>query len=135
MVSRTSAADSHPIHLHQIKFEVIKRCDSDKVNDPACERGAGVLGSETGYKDAVIAYPNVDLEGDPNTNATGPVGRSTFIRMKFDFLGVYGKIQSLATFFILLFNMQFYIRPCSSLFSHTLPQFGIVTSSLTKITK
>lgn len=133
------------------------------MEDADCERGAGVLGSETGYKDAVIAYPNVnppdtfvneegpdedcincpadcpdtcvDIAGEPITNATGPVGRSTFIRMKFDFLGVYGKIQSLATFFTLLFNMQSYIRPCSSLFSHTLPQFGIVTSSLTKITK
>ena len=52
--------------------------------------GAGVLGSETGWKDAVIAYPNVDDEGEPKEDAGVPIGFSTFIKMKFDILGIYG---------------------------------------------
>lgn len=153
MVSRTSAADSHPIHLHQIKFEVVKRCLSNEV--ATCSPGDDVLGSEKGWKDAVIAYPYVyppdtfvseegdicngcpdvcpdtcvDIAGEPVEDDNGPIGRSTFIRMKFDLLGIYGEPSSLQhmlciwlSFYILLF-----LTHC------LLPQFGIATFSLMKI--
>ena len=93
MVPQTPAADSHPIHLHQIKLEVVKRCLSNEV--ATFSPGNDVLGSEKGWKDAVIAYPNVDADGEPVEGADGPIGRSTFIRMKFDLLGIYGEPSSL----------------------------------------
>ena len=86
------SADSHPVHLHQIKFQVMKRCETDAAT---CIDGDGVYGYETGNKDAVVAFPNVDVNGIPNTDAEGnTIGRSTFIRMKFDILGIYGKMMS-----------------------------------------
>jgi FtsP/CotA-like multicopper oxidase with cupredoxin domain len=42
--------DAHPIHIHQVKFEVVNREDgSGSVRPPEAW--------ETGYKDTVIAYP------------------------------------------------------------------------------
>jgi FtsP/CotA-like multicopper oxidase with cupredoxin domain len=42
--------DAHPIHIHQVHFEVVNREDSESnVRDPE--------DWETGYKDTVIAYP------------------------------------------------------------------------------
>lgn len=80
----SSTADSHPVHVHQVKFQVVRKCAS---NDTDCmDIDGGVLGYETGWKDAVIAYPYVDSLGDPVTeNTTGvvlPVGFTTTIRMK-----------------------------------------------------
>jgi bilirubin oxidase len=43
--------DAHPIHIHQVHFEVVNREDSGgNVRDPE--------DWETGYKDTVIAYPD-----------------------------------------------------------------------------
>jgi FtsP/CotA-like multicopper oxidase with cupredoxin domain len=43
-------ADAHPIHIHQVKFEILNRQEeSGPVRDPEPW--------ETGYKDTVIAYP------------------------------------------------------------------------------
>jgi FtsP/CotA-like multicopper oxidase with cupredoxin domain len=61
--------DAHPIHLHLVRFEVIKRTAMDGT--------AGSNGSqqpwETGFKDTVIAYP----------------GEITTVRAKFDVAGLY----------------------------------------------
>jgi bilirubin oxidase len=65
-------ADAHPIHLHQIQFEVIERIDQD----------GNVTGPEpweTGFKDTVIAYP-----GDEGDNPG-----ITRIRVKFDIPGLF----------------------------------------------
>mmetsp|Transcript_27204 Transcript_27204/g.58285 ORF Transcript_27204/g.58285 Transcript_27204/m.58285 type:complete len:116 (-) Transcript_27204:1090-1437(-) len=101
--SYPSAADSHPIHIHQIKFDVVKRCDrkGDDITNPdnlpdTCIEGFGVLGYMTGWKDAVIAYPNVDDAGDPRVyvGTDIPIGSVTTVRMKFDIPGVYGQLFS-----------------------------------------
>ena len=44
-------ADAHPIHIHQVKFEVVDREDQTS----GAVRGPETW--ETGYKDTVIAYP------------------------------------------------------------------------------
>jgi len=66
-------ADAHPIHLHQIQFEVLEREDA-----------AGVVTGpepwETGFKDTVIAYPGDEAAGIPAI---------TRIKMKFDIPGLY----------------------------------------------
>jgi FtsP/CotA-like multicopper oxidase with cupredoxin domain len=41
--------DAHPIHIHQVHFEVVNRQSNGTVHDPEPW--------ETGYKDTVIAYP------------------------------------------------------------------------------
>jgi FtsP/CotA-like multicopper oxidase with cupredoxin domain len=60
-------ADAHPIHVHQIKFEVVERADADGSNPRLPEVW------ETGPKDTVISYP----------------GEITKIRMHFDLPGYY----------------------------------------------
>ncbi len=65
-------ADAHPIHLHQIQFEVIKRIDQDGVE-------TGPEPWETGFKDTVIAYP-----GDEGENPG-----ITVVRAKFDIAGLF----------------------------------------------
>ena len=64
--------DAHPIHLHQVMFQVVNR----EVFDPAF----GVVGTitlpepgETGWKDTVIAYP----------------GQITRIKARWDIAGLY----------------------------------------------
>jgi FtsP/CotA-like multicopper oxidase with cupredoxin domain len=63
--------DAHPIHIHQVKFEVVGR----EVHGG----GTSVAGSndplpwETGYKDTVIAYP----------------GEITRVKAQYDLLGFY----------------------------------------------
>jgi len=80
------SADSHPIHLHQVKFQIVKRCRRDIT----CNEGEGVLGYESGWKDSAIAYPYVDEEGEPVVDDEGaPIGFTTTIRMKFDILGIF----------------------------------------------
>ena len=65
--------DAHPIHVHQVKFQVINR----QQLDPLTSLPAGVpsppLPAEQGYKDTVIAYP----------------GQVTRIRATFDLPGRY----------------------------------------------
>jgi len=64
-------ADAHPIHLHQIQFQVLGR--------EAIGGGPSVAGSniplpwETGFKDTVISYP----------------GEITRVKMRFDLPGIY----------------------------------------------
>jgi spore coat protein A len=63
--------DAHPIHIHQVQFEVIGReafgggTSDTGSNDP--------LPWETGFKDTVISYP----------------GEITRVKMKFDLPGFY----------------------------------------------
>ena len=59
--------DAHPIHIHLVNFEVIDRINTDG------SAGHGVLPSERGPKDVVIAYP----------------GEITKVRAKFDKAGLY----------------------------------------------
>jgi FtsP/CotA-like multicopper oxidase with cupredoxin domain len=73
--------DAHPIHLHQIMFQVVDR--QNLVLDPVTMMAAmpaQLLGApippqvwETGFKDTVIAYP----------------GQVTRIKAKFDLPGLY----------------------------------------------
>jgi FtsP/CotA-like multicopper oxidase with cupredoxin domain len=65
-------ADAHPIHLHQIEFEVVRRIDQE----------GNVTGPEpweTGFKDTVIAYP-----GDEGDNPG-----ITVVRVRFDIPGLF----------------------------------------------
>jgi bilirubin oxidase len=59
--------DAHPIHIHEIQFQVENRQRMDHRHARGPER------SETGFKDTVIAYP----------------GEITRIRAKFDLPGRY----------------------------------------------
>jgi hypothetical protein len=61
-------ADAHPIHLHQVQFQVVNRQDLLLEDDP-------ILPDlwERGFKDTVIAYP----------------GQVTRIRARFDLPGLY----------------------------------------------
>ncbi|MFC4533121.1 multicopper oxidase family protein [Sphaerisporangium dianthi] len=58
--------DAHPIHVHEVEFQVADRRPFNGTARPAEQ-------SETGYKDTVIAYPN----------------QITRIRMTFDRAGLY----------------------------------------------
>jgi len=67
-------ADAHPIHLHLVRFEVVKRRQIDgtpgSVGGPAPD---GVQPWESGFKDTVIAYP----------------GEITTVKATFDMEGLY----------------------------------------------
>ncbi len=63
--------DAHPIHLHQVQFEVIERIDAAGVKTPAQPW-------ETGLKDTIIAYP-----GD------GVTPGITRVKAKFDIIGLF----------------------------------------------
>jgi len=65
-------ADAHPIHLHQIQFEVIGRRDQNGAE-------TGPAPWETGFKDTVIAYP-----GDEGENPG-----ITRVKVKFDIPGLF----------------------------------------------
>ena len=73
-------ADAHPIHLHQVMFQVVNRqpllADEEGISvAPATPVGppVGPESWETGYKDTVIAYP----------------GQITRIKARFDIAGLY----------------------------------------------
>jgi FtsP/CotA-like multicopper oxidase with cupredoxin domain len=73
-------ADAHPIHLHQVMFQVVNRqglaVDAEGVaTQPAVLEGAPIAPEvwETGFKDTVVAYP----------------GQVTRIKAKFDLAGRY----------------------------------------------
>jgi bilirubin oxidase len=59
-------ADAHPIHIHEVQFEVVDRAPFDGPARPA-------EASESGLKDTVIAYP----------------GEVTRVRALFDRAGLY----------------------------------------------
>lgn len=63
--------DAHPIHLHQVQFEVIERIDQMGTS-------TGPEPWETGFKDTIIAYP-----GDGVNPAI------TRVRAKFDIIGLF----------------------------------------------
>ncbi len=70
-------ADAHPIHLHQVQFQVLGRRVVDPEDSPHGYLGAGAVIKperwESGYKDTVTAYP----------------GEVTRIRARFDIVGLY----------------------------------------------
>ena len=52
--------DVHPIHLHQVEFQVLDRTPLVAPFDPntfSPTLGSGVDENEMGWKDTVIAYP------------------------------------------------------------------------------
>ncbi len=59
--------DAHPIHIHEVQFQVVNRQRMGSTRARAPERW------ETGYKDTVIAYP----------------GEITRVKAKFDLPGLY----------------------------------------------
>jgi len=61
--------DAHPIHLHLVRFQVVRRTLLNGVT-PSVN---GVQPWETGYKDTVIAYP----------------GEITTVKATFDIAGLY----------------------------------------------
>jgi FtsP/CotA-like multicopper oxidase with cupredoxin domain len=63
--------DAHPIHVHQVQFEVLGREAED--GGPGATGTNGPLPWETGYKDTVIAYPD----------------EVTRVKMRFDKAGFY----------------------------------------------
>jgi bilirubin oxidase len=65
-------ADAHPIHLHQIQFQVIERIDQFGVV-------TGPEPWETGFKDTVIAYPGNEADKPGVTR----------VRVKFDIAGLF----------------------------------------------
>jgi len=69
--------DAHPIHVHQVMFQVVDREPFvlDEVTGQAVPTGASVPPEtwESGYKDTVIAYP----------------GQITRIKARFDLAGLY----------------------------------------------
>ncbi|MCB0104908.1 MAG: multicopper oxidase domain-containing protein [Caldilineaceae bacterium] len=73
-------ADAHPIHVHEVRFQVVDRQPLAVDEDGEAVQPAHVIGSprapeawETGYKDTVIAYP----------------GEVTRIRAEFDTPGLF----------------------------------------------
>lgn len=62
-------ADAHPIHLHPVRFEVVKRT----LLDGSSSQHGDLPPGESGFKDTGISYP----------------GEITTIRIKFDLPGLY----------------------------------------------
>jgi len=69
---RNFTADAHPIHIHQIQFQVIGRVDQ-------FGKATGPEPWETGFKDTAIMYP-----GDEGANPG-----ITRVKVKFDIAGLY----------------------------------------------
>ena len=65
--------DAHPIHVHEVLFEVANRQRIDKRTGRPIQPPRGPTPTENGYKDTVIAYP----------------GEVTRIRMRFSSQGQY----------------------------------------------
>jgi FtsP/CotA-like multicopper oxidase with cupredoxin domain len=73
-------ADAHPIHIHEVQFQVVNRqalvTDAEGVTAPPARLVGNPLSPaawETGFKDTVIAYP----------------GQVTRIKATFDIAGRY----------------------------------------------
>ncbi len=58
---RNFTMDAHPIHIHQVQFQVVKRVVTDPMMSPHGMLGQGAVlrpeAWETGWKDTVIVYP------------------------------------------------------------------------------
>ncbi len=58
---RNFTMDAHPIHIHQVQFQVLRRVVTDPMMSPHGMRGQGAVLKpevwETGWKDTVIVYP------------------------------------------------------------------------------
>lgn len=83
------------------------RCEDNDTGTACLENPLeDVLGYETGWKDAVISYPSVDVDGEPTGNDF-----TTTVRMTFDILGLYGKLSAIdvlappCPYNYILFNM------------------------------
>jgi FtsP/CotA-like multicopper oxidase with cupredoxin domain len=50
-------ADAHPIHIHEVLFQVVNRQPLDKGTGAPIKSPTGPMLSENGFKDTVIAYP------------------------------------------------------------------------------
>jgi len=66
-------ADAHPIHVHEVLFEVVNRQRLDGKTGRPIQAPRAPLPTESGYKDTVVAYP----------------GEVTRIRMRFGTAGQY----------------------------------------------
>ena len=66
-------ADAHPIHVHEVLFEVVNRQRLDRRTGRPMQAPRPPLPAENGYKDTVVAYP----------------GEVTRIRMRFGTAGQY----------------------------------------------
>jgi spore coat protein A, manganese oxidase len=65
--------DAHPIHIHEVLFEVVNRQRLDKNTGQPIQTASPALPTENGFKDTVIAYP----------------GQVTRVRMRFGAAGQY----------------------------------------------
>jgi bilirubin oxidase len=58
---RNFTMDAHPIHIHQVQFQVVKRVVTDPMMSPHGMMGQGAVlkpeAWESGWKDTVIVYP------------------------------------------------------------------------------
>jgi spore coat protein A len=74
---RNFTMDAHPIHIHLVQFQVVKRVVTDPMMSPHGMAGPGAVLKperwETGWKDTVIVYP----------------GELTRVKAKFDLAGLF----------------------------------------------
>ena len=74
---RNFTMDAHPIHIHLVQFQVVKRVVTDPMMSPHGRLGAGASIKpekwETGWKDTVVVYP----------------GEYTRVKARFDTAGLF----------------------------------------------
>jgi len=74
---RNFTMDAHPIHIHLVQFQVVKRVVTDPMMSPHGRLGPGAVikpeAWETGFKDTVIVYP----------------GELTSVKARFDTAGLF----------------------------------------------
>ncbi len=74
---RNFTMDAHPIHIHLVQFQVVKRVVTDPTVSPHGRLGAGASITpekwETGWKDTVVVYP----------------GEYTRVKARFDTAGLF----------------------------------------------
>jgi spore coat protein A, manganese oxidase len=74
---RNFTMDAHPIHIHLVQFQVVKRVVTDPMMSPHGKLGAGASVKpekwETGWKDTVVVYP----------------GEYTRVKARFDTAGLF----------------------------------------------
>ena len=67
--------DAHPIHIHEVLFEVVNRQRLDKNTGQPIQTASPALPTENGFKDTVIAYPGqvtrVPCDSAPRANTSG----------------------------------------------------------------
>lgn len=76
-VMRNFTMDAHPIHIHQVQFQVQRRVVTDPMMSPHGMLGQGAIIQpepwETGWKDTVVVYP----------------GELTRVKARFDIAGLF----------------------------------------------